>query len=368
MGGGGGTAGGTKGGASTNSTGAPAWTSGTGNTQMAAPGNVSTVGNTSGTSTPAPGAQPPQPGQQPAATGPAPEPGSDAYNTMNTQLQTAPMQALLQMFQNGGASPEMQQIMQNLMNTNGSNAAMDQSGQMFQDLAKQAQGPGAQQQYLTDYANGSMLGKNPYVDAIANKAEQDAMSGVNQMFAAGGRYGSGMNQGTTAEAIANANNQYRGQAYEADAGRQMQAAQGISQEQLGRMGIQQQGASGLGQLGQSGMSNWLNAQQGASQIGAQNNQNLMNAFGQLGNVQNNKMFDSNQQLNVGNATTDQTQKQLTDLMNQWTQGDMQDWARTGGLLSAGTGAAGNWGTQSGTQKNTSQAGIGSILGGILALM
>jgi hypothetical protein len=342
-----------KGGASTSNTGQPAWASGS-------QGNIGAGATTA-----------PQGGIAPAGganNGAAPAPGTDAYNAMNAQLTTGPMQAINNILAGGGNSPQAQQILQNLMGTSGTNAGMNQAGQMYQSLSGNAGQPGANQQYLTDFANGNMMNSNPYLDAITNKAEQDAMTSTNQMFAAGGRYGSGSNQGAVSEAVANANNQFRGQEYENEANRRMTAANQISGEQTNRLGLQGQAAQGLGSLGTSGMQNWLTAQQNAGQLGSQGTQNMLNAMGQLGNVQSNKLFDANQQLGVGNQTTAQTQQQINDYMNQWTQGDMQDWARTGALLSSGTGAAGSWGTATGTQKDTTQPGIGSIIGGIMAMM
>jgi hypothetical protein len=47
---------------------------------------------------------------------------------------------------------------------------------------------------------------------------------------------------------------------------------------------------------------------------------------------------------------------------------MQGWAKLGGLLSAATGSAGNWGTQSGSTTQSSKPGWGQIIGGILSLI
>lgn len=322
------------------------------------------------------------------------EPGTEAYNQMNSNLATAPMESLTNIFGQGGMTGGMNQASQNLLNSTGSNNWMNQAanafGQLggpegtanFQNLYNQAGQPGAQQQYLTQFANGSQVMNNPYLEGIIQKGQDEAGTGINQMFAKGGRYGSPTNYGTIADSYQDVGNKFRGEQLNQDLTRQMQAAQGISQEQLGRMGVQsgaaqgvgglqQAGATGLGGLGQNAMQNWMGAQQTGAGLQNQGIQNMLGAMGQLGNVQNNKMFDANVQQGVGQQVDQASQQQLNDLINQWTQGDMQDWARLGGLTSAGTSTAGNWGTQSGTQ-TSQQGGSGmgtaaSILGGVLSM-
>lgn len=397
MGGGSGTSGsgGNKGSSGSSNTGAPAWTSGSGG-QYTPPwagqnytppwGTGSNVGG--GATSAYQGV-----GQQQMGTGYAPDPNQDpnGYNAMNTQLQTAPMQALTSLMQSGGANPQTQQSIQNLLGTTGSNNAMNQAGSMFQNLGT-GQGaqnfqnvygaagqPGANQQNLSSIASGQQMMNNPYLDTIVNQASQDAMGNINQMFAAGGRYGSGMDQATVAQALAQTNNQFRGQEYENDANRQLTAANQISNEQTNRMqlqnqaaqgvgGLQTSAAQGLGSLGASSMQDYINAQNAAGQLGTNATTNMLQGMGQLNNVQQNKLFDASQQLGVGNQTTAQTQQLINNMANQWTQGDMSDWARVGGLMGAGTQSAGNWGTTTGQQTDTSKAGIASIIGGLLGMM
>lgn len=322
------------------------------------------------------------------------EPGTEAYNQMNSNLATAPMQSLTNVFGGGGMTGGMDQASQNLLNSSGSNNMMNQAAGAFsqlggpqgtanfQNIYNQAGQPGAQQQYLTQFANGSQVMNNPYLQDIIQRGQDEAGTGINQMFAKGGRYGSPTNYGTIADSYQKIGNQFRGDQLNQDLTRQMQAAQGISGEQQGRMGIQNQaaqgvgglqqaGAQGLGSLGQNAMQNWMGAQQAGAGLQNQGIQNMFGAMNQLQNVQNNKMFDANVQQGVGQQVDTASQNQLNDLINQWTQGDMQDWARLGGLTSAGTSTAGNWGTQSGTQ-TSKQGGSGlgtaaSILGGVLSM-
>jgi hypothetical protein len=320
-----------------------------------------------------------------------PEPGTGDYNAMNTQLQTNPMQFLTGLFQQGGMGNYQQNAADNLIGSSGTNNWMDQAAQgwgnvagqgtqNFQNIYDKAGTPGANEQYLTDYAAGKYVGaSNPYTESILRKGQDDSVEQLNRMFAGGGRYGSAMNQGTVADSVMNIGNQYRGDQYNKDVANQFAASGAISGEQQGRMGIQnsaaqgvggmqQAAASGLGGLGQSAFQNWLGAQTGAAGLQQQGIQNMLSGLGGLGAAQANKMFDSTQQRGVGQELDQASQQQLDDLIKQWGQTDMSDWARLGGYQSAAQGAAGNYGTQSGTQKSSQSAGLGSILGGILSIL
>ena len=327
-----------------------------------------------------------------AGAGPDPNSNPSGYNALNTQLQTAPMQAITSEIQSGGMNPMTGQATQNLLNTTGSNNWMGQSAGQFnalgspqgtanyQGVYNTAGGPGANQQNLANMAAGGMVGQsNPYTTAIARQAEQDAMSGVNQMFAAGGRYGSGMDQGSVAKAIADANNQWLGQQYNTDVTNQLSANNQISQEQIGRLGaqntaaqgvgqLQQWGAQGLGSLGQNAMNNYLQAQANAGQLGNTATSNMNNAFSQLGSVQANKLFDATQQMGIGNQAQQAQQQQLTDWLNQYNTVNMAPWTGLSSLASLGGSVAGNYGTQTGQTTQTSRPGIGDILGTIANLL
>lgn len=312
-------------------------------------------------------------------------PGTQAYNNMNTLLSTLPMQTVVNMMQQGGLTPEMTTVMNNLLNSTGANDWMTnaanlfsqlgtgQAAQDFQNVYTNAGQPGAAQQNLSNMAAGGMINNNPYLNDIVSQAEQDASTNVNQMFAAGGRYGSGMDQGTVGQAVANVNNQLRSDQLNKDLANMLSSNQLISGEQIGRLGLQNTaagglgtlqtaGATGLGGLGQNAMSNWLQAQGGAAQIGNAGQQNILSAMGLLPTVQNNKVFDANQQTQVGATIDAKTQQQITDLVKQWQSGDMEAWQKLGGLLSAASGSAGNYGTQTSTTKQTSTPGWLDILG------
>jgi hypothetical protein len=91
-------------------------------------------------------------------------------------------------------------------------------------------------------ANGSMLGSNPYLDKVLNAANQRTADAVNRQFSAAGRFGpNASNTGVLADRIGATETNARMQNYEAERGRQLNAA-GL----LGQYGMQ--GANLAGQL------------------------------------------------------------------------------------------------------------------------
>lgn len=408
------------------------------------------------------------------------QPGTDAYKNANTQLQTGPIQAANEVIANRGIGQTSQNVINNVMGGGGANNWMNQAAGVFQNPGQIGTGqfnqiynnsqnvqqvgtgnlerfmgqampngqvgqqnyqgvydhagqPGAAEQYLTGTAQGQYLGGSPYLDDIVAKSSQNVADQTNQMFAAGGRYGSGAHQGSVADAVSSNANNLRNQNYQAERDRQVQAAGTLESAQQGRMGVQNTAAGGVAnaqnqnisnqmqgtQLGANianqiagvqnqNVGNWLQGQNlglGAAQGGAntqnQNINNRLNAAGQLGNlgqqamgnqfnaaglenqgmqnmmgmigqlsgIQNNKVFDANQQMGLGNQIDARTQKGLDDLINKWNQTDMAPWAKLGGLLSAASGSAGSYGTQTQTsQQPANPLGvIGMLLSGISGL-
>lgn len=319
--------------------------------------------------------------------------GTTDYNKLNSALQTLPMNAAVQTIGNAGLGQASQDAISKLQGMGGSNPWMDQaasglqnigqiSGDNYQSIFDQAGQGGAANQYLTSTANGDYLNGSPYLDSIISKGASDIANQTNNMFAAGGRYGSGANQGVLSDSIANYANNLRNENYQAERQNQLSAANALESAQQGRLGIQNSAASGLanvqgqnaqnqlsanqalGSLGQNSFTNQLNAQTGAANIENQGMNNMLNMISQLGNVQNNKMFDSNQQTQIGNTIDQRTQQGLNDLINQWTNSDNEDWARLGGLLSAAQGSAGSYGTQS--QTSSQPANILGALGSLIS--
>ncbi len=240
--------------------------------------------------------------------------GSGAYNQQNKLLQTAPIAAFNQTLAQGG------------------------QGKATQDAITSLQGnSGAANKYLTQYANGSMLNGSPELGNIIDQSNQKVADQVNQAMSAAGRYGSGVAQGTLADSIAKNTSNLLYQNYNQQQQNQLNAANSLESAQQNRA----TGAAGLENQGFS---------------------NVMSMIGALPTIQNNKTYDANQQMGLGNQLDTASQNQLNDLINQWKSTDMSDWARLGGLLSAGTQSAGSYGTQTATQKQPA-----NVLGALGAL-
>ena len=132
-----------------------------------------------------------------------------------------------------------------------------------------AGGPSQVKSSLLDVANGKYLGgANPYLDDILGRSSAEAASKVGQQFAASGRYGSGRFAAATADAVANVETQARYADYEAERGRQAQAASAIDAAENARAGTAgnlYQGIAGIntgnGSLAATGANLSLNANQ-----------------------------------------------------------------------------------------------------------
>lgn len=292
--------------------------------------------------------------------------GSDAYKQQNNLLQTAPIAAANQTIAQGGIGNTTQGTINSLTQNGGQNDLMQKAGNAYTNMLGQAGQGGAANQYLSSYARGDYLNGSPELDNIINNTNQKTADQVNQMFAGGGRYGSAAHQGTLADSIANNTSNLLYNNFNQQQQNQMNAANALEGAQQGRMGLGLNAAGGLGQLGQSAQNN-LTTAAGLENQGFNNIMSMINA---LPAIQNNKVFDANQQMGLGSKLDQASQNQLNDLINRWNQTDMQDWARLGGLLSAGTQSAGNWGTRTQTQSGGGGLGglglLGSLLGAPLS--
>lgn len=257
-------------------------------------------------------------------------PGTDQFRNNNTMLQTAPMAVANQTFAQGGQGTTTQQLTPQLAEGSNFKSIFDRAGQ-----------PGAVEQNLSSTAQGGFLNGSPQLDSIIDRSNRQISDQTNQLFSGAGRYGSGVHQGVLANAIGANTSNLLNQNYQSERDRQLQAAGAIGNEQNSRFGQQLGAASGQtqSQLGAAGLEN-------------QGFQNMLSMISQLPTIQDNKTYDARQQMQVGGQIDQAAQAQLNDLINQWSRGDMEDWSRLGGLISGATGAAGNYGTQTGTQQTT----------------
>lgn len=242
-------------------------------------------------------AQPPQP--QPAtmqAQGGQQvlQPGTDAYKQANTQLQTGSIGAANEAIANRGQGQAAQHLIRQILGGGGANDWMNQAANQFQNVGQvnvpgqvseqnyqsvydRAGQPGAAEHYLKGTAQGQYLNGSPYLDEIIAKGSQNVADQTNQMFAAGGRYGSAAHQGTVSDAVSNYAGQLRNQNYQQERDRQVQAAGTLENAQQGRLGIQSGAAGGLANVQGQNIGNSMNAQ-------SQNIAHRLNAAGQLGQL------------------------------------------------------------------------------------
>lgn len=107
------------------------------------------------------------------------------------------------------------------------------AGQIEKAVGQTSKGMGTGMDALTASANGSMLGANPYLDAVLNKSMQDAADRVNAQFSAAGRYGSGAQSTALARELGGIENETRMNQFNTERDRQLNSAQ-----LLGSMGLQ----------------------------------------------------------------------------------------------------------------------------------
>jgi len=288
-------------------------------------------------------------------------PGSTAYNQQNSLLQSSPIAAFNQTLAQGGQGSATQ----NAINTLQGGTGQIGTGN-FQNIYDQSQGAGAGDSALQQYANGSMLNGSPELSNIIDKSNQKVADQVNQAMSAAGRYGSGVAQGTLADSIANNTSNLLYQNYNQQQQNQMNAANALNSSQQNRANTGLNAASGVAGAQGQNIANNTNNQLNAAGLENQGFNNIMSMINALPTIQNNKTYDANQQMGLGNQLDQASQNQLNDLIKQWGQTDMQDWARLGGLLSAGTQSAGNYGTQTAT--TTQPANIFGALGALFSAL
>lgn len=113
------------------------------------------------------------------------------------------------------------------------------AGQIQNAVGQTGAGLGTGLGALGQTANGSMLGGNPYLDAVLGKSMQDAAAGVNAQFSAAGRYGSGAHAGALARELGGIETNARMQDYTQERQNQLAAA-----NSLGTLGMQGAGMAG----------------------------------------------------------------------------------------------------------------------------
>ena len=164
---------------------------------------------------------------------------------------------------------------------------------------------------LANMANGSMIGNNTaFNDALQNTLSNTANT-INSSMSGAGRYGSGAHSGVMANQLGQVATSAMANQYNQDVSNMMSANNQIDSANMGKL-------SGLNSLYQG----------------------YSNAAGN--------------QLAGGQVLDHNAQAKLDAERDKWSETDNQGWTRLGLLQSAAAGAAGNYGTTSGSQKSSSK--------------
>ncbi|RUW04050.1 tail fiber domain-containing protein [Mesorhizobium sp. M1A.F.Ca.IN.020.04.1.1] len=221
----------------------------------------------------------------------------------------------------------------NQLATAGANTNTAGTRPMFEGIGAASVSPSYSEQNLQNMANGSYLTSgNPYFnDALKGQLDQTAAQ-VQSQFSGAGRYGSGANTGVLTSQLGNIRSNALMNQFNQDTQNMLAA------------------------------NNQLDASRNAGLDRALSATNAMS--GQDQQQFNNAITGANATLQAGGLLDTQAQKQLSDLVSQWYAQDNQDWTRLGLLQAAASGAAGDYGTQTGHSSSSNPLGALGAVGGL----
>lgn len=217
----------------------------------------------------------------------------------------------------------------NSLYTAGGNTNTAGTRPLLQGLGAAAVGPSYAEQNLSGLASGQ---DNPYFERALSGQLDKTASQVQSQFSGAGRYGSGANVGALTNSLGDIRSTALSNQWNQNIQNQLAAT--------GQMDASRQAGLGLG----------LSA---TNAMGAQDQQQFQNALTGAG-----------AQLQAGGLLDAQSQKQLSDVVNQFYAKDNQDWTRLGMLQAAASGAAGPYGTQTGQSSTSNPLGALGAIGGL----
>jgi hypothetical protein len=217
----------------------------------------------------------------------------------------------------------------------GANYRTDQTRPLYQQIGAASVGPSAADNYLTGYASGDYLNGegNPFYRNRLNSEIADANSIIRSQFSGMGRTG-GTGSGGEYRAIADNTSNMLLKGLEDDYNRQQA-------NQLAAVGM-------IDQNRNAGLDRALQSTGAMTDLDQQQFQNRLTGAGAT--------------LQAGGIVDDQAQKQLSDRVNAWYAADNAPWTRLGLLQAAASGAAGPYGTQVATTRQS--PGLSGILSGV----
>lgn len=146
----------------------------------------------------------------------------------NETTQTTPglLPEAQRLYEQGPFTPEFSADTQQAMDLTRQTAGMGTPGEITQStqaLSGMIAGQDPMSQNLQGWASGANVGQNPWLQKAFDQAAGGVQSGVNSMFAKGGRSMSGAHQGLLGDKLGDLATNIYGGAYESDMGRMMDA-------------------------------------------------------------------------------------------------------------------------------------------------
>lgn len=211
----------------------------------------------------------------------------------------------------------------------GANTNTAQTRPLLQGIGGASVLPSYSEANLGDMASGKYLKDgNPYFDAALQGQLDSTASQVQSQFSGAGRYGSGANTDVLTKDLGSIRSGALRDQFNADTSNMLTAN---------------------GQMDSSRNAGLDRALQATSAMGAMDQNQFQN-----------KITGAGATLQAGGLLDAQSQKQLSDLVDQWTQTDNSGWNRLGLLEQAASGAAGPYGVQnSRTSSSNPLAAIGA---------
>lgn len=192
---------------------------------------------------------------------------------------------------------------------------------------------------LDPYANGSMIGNNPYLQKAIQDSMEQASTAANRQFSAAGRYGSGAHADTLGTSLGR---------IATDAN--MNAWNIGTQNQLAANGQ----LANLSQMGMNGNLAGYGASAGMGQQAYANSMTGLNGLGLLSTAQN---TDAANKMAIGGQRMDYNQALIDDA-------NQSPWTKVGNLAQI-AGGIGSLGSQTqGVTKETTNNGVAGVIGAV----
>jgi hypothetical protein len=240
------------------------------------------------------------------------------------------------------------------------------SGEMVNPVTQQLQGAAGQNttagvDTLQQTASGGMLGSNPHLDAMFNRAAGKVADTTNAQFSLGGRYGSGAHTGALADSLGGLASNIYGQNYESERGRQLGAAGQLGAFQQGDLSRQGGLLSQLGAFGESGMNRRLGAASDINSYGLAQGQQGLGALGMLPGLREYGQSGARDLMGLGQIQEGQGRAELQDLMDRWNFSQQNPWDQLGRY----SGIVGGLGSLGGSTTTTGpRAPSGGLMGAL----